>query len=353
MSVRATFVLNSTSYENMAEADPAIPLPSQIPSSGSTPQPIAKPTSVFAVIRTFPSNTDAFLGRLQKCLSTPSGTDTILLLLCYGSKFVSEVLAGAGITTLRYKARQLVALVLSMPRSSSDASTSAAKLVIGPAPDTSLAAQFLGVSERLKALSGMLSDVRAFSRLWGLIGMYFWAKRLIGASKANVPASSQPPKMLDTIVAYASLITCIVFQSMENVAYLGSKKVLPVSPKTQGDLFRWSSRFWALYVGLDMGRLLRELIDRRNTQQQRRVTGAKAATENMDPAAATEAGKTHDEEEKVWLAKWRRQFLRQCAWAPLTLHYSSEKGLLSEALVGLIGSIPGFIQVGELWNEEP
>ena len=337
----------------MAEADPGIPLPSQIAASSNSAKPISKPTSVASALASLPSNTDAFLGRLQKCLSTPSGTDTILLLLCYSSKFLSNVLASASISTLHHRARQLVALALSIPAksgSNASATVAAAEVLLAPASATGLPAHLMALSTRLKALSGMLSDVRAFSRLWGLLGMYFWAKRLL-LRKPAVAAGTKPPKAIDTAVSYASLGTCIIFQAMENVAYLGSKNIIPVSPKRQGELFRWSSRFWALYVGLDLGRLLRELVDRRNTRQERRVARAKAAAENMDPAAAVEAGRSLEDEEKEWLVKWRRQFLKQCAWAPLTMHYSAEKGLIGEGMIGLLGSVPGILQIGELWKE--
>ena len=226
---------------------------------------------------------------------------------------------------------------------------SAAEVLVSPASPTWLAAQLLGASKRLKALSGLLSDVRAFSRLWGLLGMYFWAKRLILAKPS--PSGPPPPKGIDKVLAYAILSAGTVFQAMENVAYLGGKHVLPVSPQRQRQLWLWCSRFWALYVGLDIIRLLRELVDGRKTRHARRVARAKAAAENMDPAAAAEAEKTVEEEEKEWLEKWRAGFLRQCAWAPVTWHFSSKKPLLGDATIGLLGMLPGIIQIRQLWAD--
>ncbi|KAJ2895061.1 putative peroxin 11c protein [Zalerion maritima] len=336
----------------MTDADPAPPLPSQIPSSPSSPpRPIIHPKSVAAAISSLPGNTDAFLQRLQKCISTPAGTDAILLLVCYASKLLSQVLASASIQTLHARARQVVALALSFPpgkEGSMAGANAGVSVLLAPASASGLPAKLMGLSLRLKALSGMLSDVRAFGRLWGLLGMYFWAKKLVLAKRS---ADYKPPKTMDSLVGHASLASCIAFQAMENVAYLGAKNVLPVSPQRQASLYCWSSRFWALYVGLDLGRLMRELLDRRATRQERRVARAKAASENMDPAAAAEAGRAMEEEEKEWLSQWKRTFLRQCAWAPITVHYSKEKGLMSDAMVGLLGSVPGMLSVGALWKE--
>ena len=71
----------------------------------------------------------------------------------------------------------------------------------------------------------------------------------------------------------------------------------------------------------------------------------------MDPAAAVEAGKVVDDEEKEWLEKWRASFLKQCAWAPVTWHFSSKKPLLGDATLGLLGMFPGIIQIRHLWAD--
>ena len=51
------------------------------------------------------------------------------------------------------------------------------------------------------------------------------------------------------------------------------------------------------------------------------------------------------------VAKLRKAMARNLAWAPLTLHWSSEKGLLSEVMVGLLACVPSTIQMRDLWQQ--
>lgn len=52
--------------------------------------------------------------------------------------------------------------------------------------------------------------------------------------------------------------------------------------------------------------------------------------------------------ETLWEAKWRREMVVNMAWAPLTLHWSLEKGFVNDFWVGLLGSVAGLAGLREL-----
>ncbi|KAK4137222.1 hypothetical protein BT67DRAFT_372904 [Trichocladium antarcticum] len=322
-------------------AAPIADLPSGEPIPCSTPPattPKRRPLPLGALLAAIPSNTDAFLTRLDKCLSTPSGIDTVMLFLCYTSKLSSSVLSRLSQSALRRSAREWIALVAALPRG--------ATVVLSSSPPATVpraAALALALSRRLAALSSLLSEARVILRLWSLLGMYFWARSLVrqtlarfsttksldtttttttSSEKTAAPPPPPPPTRTETAIDFARLALCITFQTLENVAYLSSRNILSLTPAQQGAAYKWSARFWAGYVGIELGQLLAARI------------GPAAAYATQSPAEKSE---------------WTLKTVRQLAWAPLTLHWSSDKGLLSETTVGLLASIPGVIQMRELW----
>jgi hypothetical protein len=299
------------------------PIPQSSPTPPSSSSPSARPSLPLRTLLSLtPRNLDAFLAHLNRCLSTPSGIDTVLLFLCYTSRFSSSLLAALAKRALHRSAADWIALV-SASRTTVVAVTDSSKL-----PSTAAAAASLLLADRLKNLSGLLSEARTILRLWGLLGMYFWAKRLLARSlspnnnESEKDAASAPrPTTLDTVVSYSQLATCIVFQALENGAYLSSKGVMGWSPAKQGWAMKWSARLWGLYVGIELGKLAAE-----------RVAGG----ERKDVKAA---------------AQWKSAFVRNLAWAPLTVHWGSDKGFVADWMVGALASVPGVIQMAELWRE--
>jgi hypothetical protein len=293
------------------------PIPSSAPPSKT---PKRKPLPLAALLAAMPSNVDAFLTRLDKCLSTPSGIDTVMLFLCYTSKLSASI------------------LVASLPRGTTVVFSSPAAATAATGGKTALpatAALALRLSKRLSALSSLLSEARMILRLWALLGMYFWARRLIRStfSSSQQPTEKDtttpaPPSSskLTTLLEYLRLALCITFQSLENGAYLSQRGVLSWTPAQQGKAYKWSARFWAAYVGIELGRL--------------------AAERFGGPSAGAGSWRAKSAEEK---SRWAKTTARQLAWAPLTLHWGSDKGLVSEATVGLLASIPGVIQLRDLW----
>lgn len=48
--------------------------------------------------------------------------------------------------------------------------------------------------------------------------------------------------------------------------------------------------------------------------------------------------------------RWWRQVVANAAWAPLTLHWSVEGGVLGEGAVGALGMVAGGVALGEAWR---
>lgn len=84
-----------------------------------------------------------------------------------------------------------------------------------------------------------------------------------------------------------------------------------------------------LHVGLDFVRLGREVLLRREKDEKSEV---------------------EEEGEREWKAKWRKEMVVNLAYAPLTVHWSLEKGLVTEFWVGLLGSVAGWTGLKVLWH---
>lgn len=325
MSSESAPIADLPSGEPIPQSSP-LPPSSSAPSSSSSSS--KKPSIPLRVLLSLsPKNVDAFLAHLNRCLSTPTGIDNTLQFVCYASRLLSSLLSALATRALHRSASDWVALV-SASRTTVVAITDAGASKL---PSTAAAAASLLLAERLKNLSTLLSEARVILRLWGLLGMYFWAKRLLSqtfrpktAATEKSGEQDQQPTTLDTAISYSQLVTCIAFQALENGAYLSSKGVMGWSPAKQGWAMKWSARLWGLYVGIELGKLAAEGVARRNA----------AAASDVKADAA-----------------WKSAVVRNLAWAPLTVHWGSDTGFVSDWMVGALASVPGYIQMAELWRE--
>lgn len=87
-----------------------------------------------------------------------------------------------------------------------------------------------------------------------------------------------------------------------------------------------ASKWLAVYTGIEIGKLLATMVARRDV-------------------------KVESEEDKAEMEAVKRSMVINLAWTPLTVHWASETGFLSDLAVGLGGSIPGVIQMRKLWRE--
>lgn len=147
------------------------------------------------------------------------------------------------------------------------------------------------------------------------------------------------------------------FQVLENVAVLAEKGVLRKGWDGAAGRIRrkklglWSSRAWMLHVGLEIGRLVRlwgmsEGKEESGKEDEGDGKGA-ALKSQIGDEVVIEAKKEKNTGEE----KWWRDVLVNAAYAPITMHWSVEDGILAEpflAALGLVAAGSGFRQA---WRE--
>ncbi|KAM0284956.1 hypothetical protein ACHAQH_001643 [Verticillium albo-atrum] len=316
----------------MTEANAIADLPTGEPIVPPPPTQAPPKVPLSTILAATPSNIDAFIAHLHRCMQTPSGIDTVLLFVGYTARLSSNLLDAASRSALHRSAHKLITLAFSLPESTT--------LLLSAAPQASpFATLALRLATRLRALSLLLSESRVFLRSWALLGVYFAGRRLVLSlfekkkqqQQQNVdektgamPDSSA--ETLDKTIAWAQFVAIALFQSLENAYFLSGKGVLGLTPAQQVKAARWSTRSWSAYVGLEIGRLL--------VERQRRKGGDVTSAEH-----------------KEWKAAWQRSFVRNVAWAPLTVHWSTADGILNDTVVWAIGCVPGIVQMRQLWKE--
>lgn len=295
------------------------------------------PVSISALIKAAPSSIDGFIAHLLRCLETRAGADTVLFFLCYAARLAAAVLDGSARAALRQSSQRLVALATKLPPSA----TVTLSGPLGATPGAALASAAIRFAAKLKTFSGLLTDVRTFGRLWGLLGLYFAAKRFIAARLAVKDAAPADEKQKKQDFAASSvgltftavkLATIIFFQATENITYLASKNVVGLNPATTGKIAGWSVRAFMYYVHIEVAR---GLIERALRVSDARGRGVSAAAE--DPA---------------WDAAWKRDFFRNLAWSPLTLHWATDLGplKLNELAISAFALWPACGQLRDLWR---
>ncbi|CAM1510370.1 Fc.00g007050.m01.CDS01 [Cosmosporella sp. VM-42] len=300
-----------------SSAEAVSSLPTGEPVIADVPPVFPKKAPIGAVLAAAPSNFDAFISHLHRCMRTRGGTDLVLLFITYSLRLTGAVLDGLSRTALRHSARKLVALLYQLPPSST--------VVLSGAPAPPLAALALRFNVRLQALIAMLGEWRTMNRLWGLMGMYFTAKELLARKRAE-KAEGKPSDKFNTAVEAGQIAALTAYHLFEATVWLSTKKVLAWSPKAQARMSAWSVKSWAAYVAMEITRML---VDR--------------ARKN----------KSVDEKAEVdvkWYENWNKEFLRTAAWAPLTVHWSLPGGLLPEIVVAFLAVYPSTGLMRDLWR---
>ncbi|KAL9104858.1 MAG: hypothetical protein Q9163_000244 [Psora crenata] len=231
----------------------------------------------------------------------------------------------------------------------------------------------------LKSLTGLLDETRIVLRLWGLLGIYTW-----GASTYSSP----PKDPILRLIAWSEIGSCAVYQALENGAFLADKGVLwGWSKQKVSRAWVWSSRAWMLYVGLELSRLGYEY--RQQQQQQHDGLGhaearrGKGAAETVQEGKEAEAGdgssvvvvaeqegelkvalnpegelelrrqkaeEQQQQQQQEWWGRWKKDLNVNAAYAPMTVHYSREQGLLSESAIGVLGVVVAWWSFGDAWR---
>ncbi|KAI9883062.1 MAG: hypothetical protein M1823_005173 [Watsoniomyces obsoletus] len=321
------------------------------------------------------SRTDDTISRLNKILSTTSGTDTLLLTTNYS---LLTLLTCLDIYSRRRLERTAVAVA---EKASAVVQLLPGETLIAAVTESSTS-RLTRTTRRLRALTDLISDVRVFLRLWGLLGVYSGARQ----------TWLNPPRDLVTKrIVWAQILASAAYQYLENTAYLAQHGILDWETSKQAKAWLWSARFWAIYVALDMGRLWRvknlqerkvakEMIESvkldAEKEKQSESEGAgekKEMNEESVPEAEAEQEEVLKEEKetlsvqpkdvqmqqrddgkakkKEMIQKWWRQLYVNAAYAPLTLHWSLEGGMVGDLWIGILGSAAGLVGLKQLWRE--
>lgn len=271
-----------------------------------------------------PNKTHAFLSHLHRVVQARSGNDLTLLWLTYASHLSADILNLLA-NPVAHLPPSLLTSKLARPL------LLLSRLLLKPGSLSAVVA--VQLAARLKALATTLSEVRIFARLWGLLGIYFGAKSAIEKRNAQIAAdpeaASSPEARFDAFVNFTQLAALVSYQSLENISYLSSRKIIPLSPYLTGRLGKWSVRSWMVYIGLELGKLL---VDRA-----RHV-----------PKRAYDAESVR--EEKTYQKEWRKEFLRTLAWAPLTVNWSLEQPVLPSLAVSAFAFYPSMGMMKDLWQ---
>ncbi|KAK9246731.1 hypothetical protein V1506DRAFT_534140 [Lipomyces tetrasporus] len=283
------------------------------PTSSAPPRGATVPliqAQLHARLLNLAKQSDPALAKADRILSASSSLDLNLMTAQYALVFVAESITAVHNRRVLLKVyTQLSSLV----KYFSGFTLVAADVAVPPP----------SVAVRMRALSSLISDVRIFHRLWGLIGLLRWAIATLQA----------PPK--DAVlkaVAFTQVVSNIIYQPLENIAYLGSHGIIPFSKAKINRLWVVSSRLWAAHVILEFVRLARvKYLAKKDVSEQ---SGEKVTD-----------GHTAD-------TLWRRQLIVNAAYFPLTIHWSLETGLLTDLAVGALGTIAGGARLVPLWKQQ-
>lgn len=326
----------TASQSDRTPKTPQSPQSSQPPlRSSSTTQKLRY--LLFRYLSNTASSTDRNLVRLSKLLSTPSGVDVLLCTTSYTLTLVRALLS-------RLLERKLANIATDMAEKAEGILLPGETLIATlPVPaSTKLIAQIVGSS---KALADTIADYRIFVRLWGCVGMYTWAR---STYLDSLPADASRKQKILRGLTWSAIASCIGFQVLENGAYLSSKGVLTTASWTgdagkarENQWWLWSSRFWAVYVGVELARL-----GVMKFCQEEPLKNDDGDGEKEDKIRNEE--RTRKEKLENWL--WWKDLASNLAYAPMTVHWSLEQGLLSDWGVGACGIVAGGALLADAWR---
>ena len=161
-------------------------------------------------------------------------------------------------------------------------------------------------------------------------------------------------------LTWGQVVACALYQGLENGAYLAGKGVLAWKKERIAKAWIWSGRAWCAYVALELARLGYELVELQG--QNHGEKGEKAMELEKSSLAEEEEivekgelelrmDKAKDKGQKERWDKWYREVGVNVAYAPMTVHYSLENGILGEGAIGGLGAVVGALSIGQAWKE--
>lgn len=262
---------------------------------------------------------DIFILRLQKLLSTPGGIDSTLCTICYTLTLLQSRLSAL-------LERRIERFATTVAKNASEVLLPG-ETIVATIPTPKPLARLASLSDSSKKTAALISDFRIFVRMWGLLDMYAWGR----ATWLSPPKDS----ILKTL-EWVRVLSNVGFQSLENGAYLAQHGIIPMSDKKQTQWWLWSSQFWALDTAVNFIRLAR-------MRQLRKEADKKQIQKQGGDEKELKIKRRNDE------IQWIKSVVVNAAWQPLTVHWSLEKGALSNSWVGVFGMIAGGMGLRDKW----
>lgn len=148
----------------------------------------------------------------------------------------------------------------------------------------------------------------------------------------------------------------VLYQALENVAYLASKGILPKRIVDRwggiGKWYLWSTRAWLGHVVLEFVRLAREsAITKRKEQEQKKLISTKEGDEKETTTTVVELTEEDREARRLEIRRWRKKLVNNICWAPLCVHWSLEQGAgVPDSLTGFISFLAGAWGLYDSWK---
>ncbi|CAL5873228.1 uncharacterized protein PFLUO_LOCUS7497 [Penicillium psychrofluorescens] len=264
--------------------------------------------------------TDVTIRRIDQLLSTADGQETVLATINYVSSILHHLSASAPWIALQTRLSLLTRL-------------SGRQLPL-PQPSKSAPSK-----SKLAALSSVASETRYNLRLFGLLPLWIWGSDIL---------KSPPADPILHALAHLQVVSNVIYQLLENVAYLAEKGVVSRRwvDKYGGvdKWYIWSTRGWFGHIFFQFFVLWRKSVLRR-----RRVAAQRAAAPAT--AGSEKNAKAEDDESlRLEVRAWRKSLVNNAIWAPLCIHWCLEKGIgIPEHLIGLLSFFAGVWGLRDAW----
>ncbi|PWN40560.1 hypothetical protein IE81DRAFT_325423 [Ceraceosorus guamensis] len=193
------------------------------------------------------------------------------------------------------------------------------------------------VAKRITRLGGLISDARTLYRIWGILPMIQWM--------ISIERNPPPTRLLhniERIQGWSMLLYC----PLEAICYLASHSIIPVSAHAQGRMMLLSVRAWAVYVMLQLLHLVEDnRLLRLRARALERSRGHPTPARTPSTEKNVQLGDEQEQTRQLWkeLDARKEAILNQLwvnlGYLPLTLHWSVPGGLISDAWVGLFGTV--------------
>ncbi|OMJ26047.1 hypothetical protein AYI70_g471 [Smittium culicis] len=188
-----------------------------------------------------------------------------------------------------------------------------------------------GAAKRLASLSAILSDYRICARVTDFFPLYISSIHTI---------VKPPPNRLLQLTTTIQSISMMLFYPLERTYWLAMHDIIPMSPQTIGKVAISSVRFWAIWVLFNFLRLginYRDLMARRVQILASKSSSAETMQKEL-------------EEVNSQVTTWKRSMVNNLAYFPLTLHWSFPNTIVTDVMVGILGTIAGVSSAMNRWN---